>query len=74
MQVAHKQPISSNQPNGQSPTIVDGDFALEVWSDSAVSRRKVRQNTLSSRATLFVTQWVLFANATLGPAIFVKRI
>ena len=58
-------------PMGKVPAIADGDFKL--WESGAILLYLAdRYGNLSSsaeeRATL--VQWVIFANATLGPGIF----
>ena len=60
-------------PIGKVPAIVDGDFKL--WESGAImlylaqKYGKVPQ-TLEQQAQ--IVQWVMFANATLGPGIFVE--
>ena len=72
---AHKQPeFLAINPMGRVPAIVDGDFLL--WESGAILLYLAEKygkipSSLEQRA--LVTQWVLFANATLGPAIFVKE-
>ncbi len=60
-------------PMGKVPAIVDGDFSL--WESGAIllylsDTYESTQFTPEQRAT--IAQWVLYANATLGPGIFVE--
>ncbi|MHC5612738.1 MAG: glutathione S-transferase family protein [Nostoc sp.] len=58
-------------PVGQVPAIVDGDFKL--WESGAILlylADKYSKSTLSPEERGVFSQWVLFANATLGPGIF----
>jgi len=71
----HRQPeFLAINPMGKVPAIVDGNFQL--WESGAIllylaDRYGKAPLSLEQRAIL--TQWVLFGNATLGPAIFVKE-
>lgn len=71
---AHRQPdFLAINPMGKVPAIVDGDFKL--WESGAILlylAEKYGQMTLSPEQRAELTQWVLFANATLGPGIFVE--
>jgi glutathione S-transferase len=59
-------------PMGKVPAIVDGDFKL--WESGAIllylQEKYGSPLTLEERA--LCNQWILFANATLGPGIFVE--
>ena len=70
----HRQPeYLAINPMGKVPAIVDGDLTL--WESGAIllylaDQYGPRPLTPTSRAQL--SQWILFANATLGPGIFVE--
>jgi glutathione S-transferase len=70
----HRQPaFLAINPMGKVPAIVDGD--VKLWESGAILLYLVEKYggsplTLEQRAEL--AQWVLFANATLGPGIFVE--
>lgn len=60
-------------PMGKVPAIADGDFKL--WESGAIliylaEKYGKMPPSLEERATIL--QWVLFANATLGPGIFIE--
>ncbi|MFN6460889.1 MAG: glutathione S-transferase family protein [Nostoc sp. DedVER02] len=58
-------------PVGKVPAIVDGDFQL--WESGAILlylAEKYSKSSLSLEERAVFSQWVLFANATLGPGIF----
>jgi len=58
-------------PVGKVPAIVDGDFKL--WESGAILmylRDKYGQPPLTVEQRAEISQWVLFANATLGPGVF----
>lgn len=60
-------------PIGKVPAIVDGDFKL--WESGAILLYLAQKYgkmppTLEQQAQ--IVQWVMFANATLGPGIFVE--
>ncbi|MHC0064939.1 glutathione S-transferase family protein [Nostoc sp. UIC 10890] len=60
-------------PVGKVPAIVDGDFQL--WESGAILlylADKYSKSTLSPQERAVFSQWVLFANATLGPGIFIE--
>jgi glutathione S-transferase len=68
----HRQPAYlAINPIGKVPAIVDGDFYL--WESGAILlylAQKYGEEKLSSEEYAQLAQWVLFANATLGPGIF----
>ncbi|MCC5650164.1 glutathione S-transferase family protein [Nostoc sp. XA013] len=60
-------------PVAKVPAIVDGDFQL--WESGAILlylADKYGKSALSLQERAVFSQWVLFANATLGPGIFVE--
>ena len=71
---AHQQPEFLNlNPFGKVPVIVDGDLALfESGAILLYLERKYGREPLSVEQQAILTQWTLFANATLGPGIFVE--
>lgn len=70
----HRQPdFLAINPMGKVPALVDGDFTL--WESGAIllylaEKYSPDVSTLEQRSHL--AQWVLFANATLGPGLFVE--
>ncbi len=70
----HHQPeFLKINPFGKVPAIVDGDFALfESGAILLYLNRKYSQTQLSIEQEAIYTQWTLFANATIGPGIFVE--
>ncbi len=68
----HRQPeYLAINPIGKVPAIVEGDFQL--WESGAILlylADKYGNSKLSPEERAVLTQWVLFANATLGPGIF----
>ena len=70
----HRQPdYLAINPMGKVPAIVDGDFKL--WESGAILlylAQKYDKMPASLEEQAVITQWVLFANATLGPGIFVE--
>jgi glutathione S-transferase len=75
MQVGeHLQPkYLKINPMGKVPAIVDGD--LQLWESGAILlylADKYGRTPLSPEERGKFSQWVLFANATLGPGIFVE--
>ncbi len=71
---AHRQPeFLAINPMGKIPAIVDGN--IKLWESGAILlylAEKYGKITLSPEQRAELTQWVLFANATLGPGIFVE--
>lgn len=70
---AHTEPeFLAINPMGKVPAIVDGDFKL--WESGAILLYLVEKygKTPSLEQRAEISQWVLFANATLGPGIFVE--
>jgi glutathione S-transferase len=71
---AHLQPeYLEINPIGKVPAIVDGDFKL--WESGAILLYLAQKHgkipaALEQQAE--IVQWVIFANATLGPGIFVE--
>lgn len=70
---AHLQPdYLAINPVGKVPAIVDGD--LKLWESGAIllylAEKYGQPVSLEQRAEY--TQWSLFANATLGPGIFIE--
>ena len=58
-------------PFGKVPTIVDGDFGLfESGAILLYLDRQYGKTERSLEQQSILTQWTLFANATLGPGIF----
>jgi glutathione S-transferase len=70
----HLQPAYlAINPAGKVPAIVDGDFRL--WESGAILlylSEKYGGATLSVEQRAEFAQWTLFANATLGPGVFVE--
>ncbi|BAU15645.1 glutathione S-transferase-like protein [Leptolyngbya sp. NIES-3755] len=68
----HRQPdFCEINPFAKVPAIVDGD--LKLWESGAILlylHDRYGQADLNDRA--IAAQWVLFANATLGPGVFVE--
>lgn len=70
----HLQPdFLATNPFGKVPAITEGEFKL--WESGAIllylaEKHNQFPNTPERRAEIY--QWVLFANATLGPGIFVE--
>ncbi|MEG4211170.1 glutathione S-transferase family protein [Microcoleus sp. S13_B4] len=71
---AHLQPeYLEINPIGKVPAIVDGDFKL--WESGAIllylaQKHGKMPDNLEQQAQM--VQWVMFANATLGPGIFTE--
>jgi len=70
----HQQPdFLQLNPFGKVPVIVDGDLVLfESGAILLYLERKSGGKQLSIEQQAILTQWTLFANATLGPGIFVE--
>jgi len=70
----HLQPeFRKINPFGKVPAIVDGDFSL--WESGAILlylAEKYGKELDSPETQATIAQWVLFANATLGPGVFVE--
>ncbi|MDZ7963046.1 MAG: glutathione S-transferase family protein [Aulosira sp. DedQUE10] len=67
----HKPEYLKINPMGKVPAIVDGDF--QIWESGAILlylADKYGKRPLSLEERGVLSQWVLFANATLGPGIF----
>ena len=71
---AHLQPeFLAINPMGKVPAIADGDYKL--WESGAILlylAEKYSQTPTSLEQRGEIAQWILFANATLGPGIFVE--
>lgn len=70
----HLQPAYlAINPMGKVPAIVDGDFQL--WESGAILlylAEKYGGAPISLEQRSELSQWILFANATLGPGIFIE--
>ncbi len=70
----HLQPeYLAINPIGKVPAIVDGNFQL--WESGAILMYladKYSKTLLTPEERGKIAQWVLFANATLGPGVFVE--
>lgn len=58
-------------PLGKVPAIADGDF--KVWESGAILlylADKYGQESLTPEKRAVLNQWILYANATLGPGVF----
>ena len=70
----HQQPeFLVINPMGKVPAIVDGDFVL--WESGAILfylAQKYGKIPPSLEEQAKINQWIIFANATLGPGIFVE--
>lgn len=69
----HRQPtFLAINPMGKVPAIVDGNFKL--WESGAIllyiAQKYGEPDSAEQKAE--IAQWILFANATLGPGIFVE--
>ncbi|MEM7769387.1 MAG: glutathione S-transferase family protein [Cyanobacteria bacterium P01_E01_bin.6] len=62
-------------PIGKVPAVVDGDFA--IWESGAILlylAETYGRPSASLRERTIWAQWVLFANATLGPGLFTESL
>ncbi len=70
----HRQPpYLSINPMGKVPALVDGD--LQLWESGAILlylSDRYHHPPLTEKHRALLAQWVLFANATLGPGLFVE--
>jgi glutathione S-transferase len=70
----HRKPeYLAINPTGKVPAIVDGDFQL--WESGAILfylAQKYGNLPSSPEEQATMNQWIIFANATLGPGIFVE--
>lgn len=70
----HLQPAYlAVNPVGKVPAIVDGDFVL--WESGAILlylAEKYGGSLQSAEQRAMTNQWILYANATLGPGVFME--
>ena len=70
----HRQPeYLKINPIGKVPAIVDGD--LKLWESGAILlylADKYDKAAISTEKRAEYYQWVLFANASFGPGIFIE--
>lgn len=70
----HLQPeFLAINPVGKVPALVDGD--LKLWESGAILlylAEKYGKTSFSIEQRATINQWILFANATLGPGVFVE--
>ncbi|MEC4805138.1 MAG: glutathione S-transferase family protein [Jaaginema sp. PMC 1079.18] len=71
----HRQPeYLAINPMGKLPAIVDGDFKL--WESGAILlylAEKHGEIGTSIAERSMINQWIVFANATLGPGLFIAE-
>ena len=71
----HRQPkFLAINPMGKVPAIEDNGFYL--WESGAIILYLAEQygsETLTPQKRAIINQWILFANATLGPGIFIEK-
>ena len=68
-----KDEYKAINPFGKVPGLEDGDFKL--WESGAILlyvAEKYTQELQTPEARAIAAQWVLFANATLGPGVFIE--
>lgn len=70
----HRQPpFTEINPVGKVPAIADGDFKL--WESGAILlylAEKYDNPALSVEQRSILNQWMMYANATLGPGVFME--
>lgn len=70
----HRQPdFLAINPMGKVPALVDGEFSL--WESGAILQylaEKYSPDVPTTEQRSHLAQWILFANATLGPGIFTE--
>jgi glutathione S-transferase len=67
----HQQPYLDINPIGKVPAIADGDFQL--WETGAILLyllEKYGGQSFSLEQRSLFNQWILYANATMGPDVF----
>ena len=68
-----RPPFTDINPIGKVPALVDGDFKL--WESGAILlylAEKYGKAPLSLEQRSQINQWILYANATLGPEVFME--
>ncbi len=70
----HKKPeYLAIHPMGKVPALVEGDFT--IWESGAILMylaHQYSQPSLSVHQLAQANQWVMFANASLGPGVFIE--